>query len=412
MTSHEDRRLDRLSTSREYQMEAEHTRRRLADNLDELSDRLTPGQVFDEMLTYSRAGGGTFYRALSNAMRDNPFPSLLIGAGCMMFLSEKMGLRPGLSTGSFGRRAVETADAPYNSRFDGGSVSRASTGAAASTAREAAASLQAGVQGTAHRAAERASRGAAAVSDTMRNTASAIGDTVSGAAGAASDTVRQTASAAGDTVSGAAEAVSGTVRDAAATIGDTFYGAADAMRSTTQTLTDQASGALRNVRRGAAGAAGTMRETASSVAQGARRGAVEAARNSRETAASFITEQPLLSAAIGVAIGAAIASLLPTSETENELMGEASDRVKDVAGQAASEGLGSAKTVAGKVAERAQSAARDAVHEEGLTSSAFAEAARNVGLGMKEGAAKQPVSGSGPQELTESEPRTAATDFQ
>ena len=31
----------------------------LAENLDELSDRLTPGQVFDEMLTYSRAGGGT-----------------------------------------------------------------------------------------------------------------------------------------------------------------------------------------------------------------------------------------------------------------------------------------------------------------------------------------------------------------
>jgi len=38
----------------------ELTRRRLADHLDELSDRLTPGQVFDEMLSYSRAGGGTF----------------------------------------------------------------------------------------------------------------------------------------------------------------------------------------------------------------------------------------------------------------------------------------------------------------------------------------------------------------
>ena len=44
------------------------------------------------MLNYSRAGGGTFLRAFTNAMRENPVPSLLIGTGCMMFLSEKMGL--------------------------------------------------------------------------------------------------------------------------------------------------------------------------------------------------------------------------------------------------------------------------------------------------------------------------------
>jgi hypothetical protein len=78
-----------LSASRDHEREAEHTRRRLAENLDELSDRLTPGQVFHEMLTYSRAGGGTFLSAFSNAMRQNPLPSLLIGAGCMMFLPEK-----------------------------------------------------------------------------------------------------------------------------------------------------------------------------------------------------------------------------------------------------------------------------------------------------------------------------------
>ncbi len=96
MTVHHDRRPEsRLSTSGDYEREAEHTRRRLAQNLDELSDRLTPGQVFDEMLTYSRAGSGTVFRAFSNAMRENPLPSLLIGAGCMMFLSEKIGLRAG-----------------------------------------------------------------------------------------------------------------------------------------------------------------------------------------------------------------------------------------------------------------------------------------------------------------------------
>src|SRR5947208_3138128 len=67
---------------------------RLAGNLRELSDRLTPGQVFDEMLAYAKGGGGTFLNALSHAARDNPIPSLLIGAGLLMFLSEKTGLGP------------------------------------------------------------------------------------------------------------------------------------------------------------------------------------------------------------------------------------------------------------------------------------------------------------------------------
>jgi len=80
-------------SSRHYAYEAEVTRDRLAHSLDELSDRLTPGQVFDEMLTYAKSGGGSFFRTFSNAARENPVPSLLIGAGCMMFLSEKMGLK-------------------------------------------------------------------------------------------------------------------------------------------------------------------------------------------------------------------------------------------------------------------------------------------------------------------------------
>ena len=75
-----------------YERDAEQTRHRLAESLDELNNRLTPGQVFDEMLTYARGGSGTFFRALSNASRENPVPSLLIAAGAMMFLSEKTGL--------------------------------------------------------------------------------------------------------------------------------------------------------------------------------------------------------------------------------------------------------------------------------------------------------------------------------
>jgi hypothetical protein len=164
------------------------------------------------------------------------------------------------------------------------------------------------------------------------------------------------------------------------------------------------------------------------VADGAnrtRRQAADTVRQTRESAVSFVTEQPLLCAAIGIAVGAALATLLPATETEDRLMGDASDAVKAKAGEAGADALDSAKTVASKVADRAQSAAR----EEGLTPSALADAATKVGQGMAEGArnadlsAKQetpvameartmkettpmqaPMTGTGPQEFA-SDPR-------
>jgi len=127
-----------------------------------------------------------------------------------------------------------------------------------------------------------------------------------------------------------------------------------------------------------------------------RRQAADAVRQGRASAASFISEQPLLCAAIGVAVGAALASMLPSTDAEDQLMGDASDAVKGAAGQVGSDALGSAKNIASKVADRAQTA----VKEEGLSPSAVAEAARNLGEGIQQGAqsaVKQPMTGVGPQ---------------
>ena len=78
--------------ARHYEREAESTRHSLANTLHELNARLTPGHMFDEVMSYARGGGGSFTRAFSNAVRENPFPALLICTGCMLFLSERMGL--------------------------------------------------------------------------------------------------------------------------------------------------------------------------------------------------------------------------------------------------------------------------------------------------------------------------------
>ena len=75
-------------------LEAEATRQRISRTVDELSDRLTVGQVLDEVLGHAKGGGGTMASALTRAARDNPIPSLLVSAGCMMFLSERLGFPP------------------------------------------------------------------------------------------------------------------------------------------------------------------------------------------------------------------------------------------------------------------------------------------------------------------------------
>jgi ElaB/YqjD/DUF883 family membrane-anchored ribosome-binding protein len=79
-------------SSRHYETEAEAIRYRLAQSLAELRDRLTPDQLFEEMMIYARGGVGTFFHALSNAARENPLSTFLVGAGCMMFVLGKMGM--------------------------------------------------------------------------------------------------------------------------------------------------------------------------------------------------------------------------------------------------------------------------------------------------------------------------------
>jgi len=327
-------------SSRYYERQAEATRHRLAHELDELGNRLTPGQVFDEMLTYAKGGGGTFLRALSNATRDNPVPSLLIGAGCMMFLSEKMGLnryiaRKSDGDGRFaGSVAYDTGD---TSSHGEGMLGRAA-GAAASGARSAADSVRSGVRSATDFTSEQASN----VTEGVKKGAAAVGDTIS------STTQR--------------------------------------VRGTAQNLRDQARETGEQIKRGAQNLTDSVQEYSASIgeqvtdtADRTRQQTMRAAQQTKDTLVSFVNEQPLLCAAIGLAVGAAIAAALPSTETEDELMGEASDAVKEAVSETASDQFATAKAAATRVAQEAKSVAE----REGLTPAAAVDAAKNLGEKVK-----------------------------
>ena len=66
----------------ELEREVEAQRAQVEDNLDQLQDRLSPGQMMDQLFDYARKGNGAaFTRNLGRSMRDNPMPVALIGVG-------------------------------------------------------------------------------------------------------------------------------------------------------------------------------------------------------------------------------------------------------------------------------------------------------------------------------------------
>ena len=258
-------------SSRDYSHEAEATRQRISRSVDELTDRLTVGQVLDEVLGYAKGGGGTMATALTRAARDNPIPSLLVSAGCMMFLSERLGF-PGRSTG------MKMPSSPSK------------TGA----------SFQRGVRDATQFAEDGLS--------------------------AASEQVGEIGRQARDRASNAAQAAGHTVRDYATGVADEVSDLAGQAQEQFETASQQL---------------------------------IEQARR-------LIDEQPLLAGAIGLAIGAGLAAVIPKTETEQEYMGEASQTVKAAATEFAEQQYENAKDVVGRVSE----AAMNAADEEGLTGSA------------------------------------------
>src|SRR6185503_5262535 len=112
-----------------------------------------------------------------------------------------------------------------------------------------------------------------------------------------------------------------------------------ALRERAGRAADQVHGAMDSTRETLKQAADSTRETIEQTAESVRSGATRAVEITREQAGMarervdrLLHEQPLMLGALGLAAGAIIGALLPTSEHEDRLLGEVRDKaVKDVA---------------------------------------------------------------------------------
>jgi hypothetical protein len=209
-----------------------------------------------------------------------------------------------------------------------------------------------------------------------------------GAVSGATNSILNTGAAVGESVgsavsklqSSASEAVEGATRfgrEQADTLAQQARSNADSggevvntVTSTTKKVQDSASAAFE-------GATRFGREQTETLAQYARsipESGGQMVSTLRSNLSDLFNAQPLALGAIGLAIGAGIAAAMPTTQTEAEYLGEASDAVKEKAKQFATAQSGRATTIA----EEALDAASDEARRQGLSVEGAKSAASEV----------------------------------
>jgi hypothetical protein len=328
----------------------------VSETADDIRRRVSPEAIKEELSKYVRNRGERLLDDVTAAARRNPMqavavgasvaypllklaraiplPILMVGAG-LFFAGTKTGqsatqkasdLASGLSDDVL-RRGRNLSD-QVGASLD---TARSAVAGAADSARETVDAAVAGVRDSASGLAEK--------SDTMRPKAEALADRI------------------GDRTQEATDRVAGLVGEAA--------GAAKEWISDT-------SASVRN-------AASSGKNAALDVAQGLRQRTVEVSDRAGKTVFQTIEQNPLLVAGIGLLIGGLIASALPRSGIEDDLVGEASSAAKKRAQEAASKGFDLAKGAAGEAFENVARTAG----AEGLSTDALGDAAKDIGQRVK-----------------------------
>ena len=72
----------------ELQLELEQQRSRVESTIDEIQQKLSPGQLVDELLAYTKGGGGEFLSSLQKNVTANPLPVALLGVSLAWLMAK------------------------------------------------------------------------------------------------------------------------------------------------------------------------------------------------------------------------------------------------------------------------------------------------------------------------------------
>jgi ElaB/YqjD/DUF883 family membrane-anchored ribosome-binding protein len=304
-------------TSAELQREIEMQRSRVESTIDQIQEKLSPGQLVDELLAYTKGGGGEFVASLQRNVTANPLPVALLGVSLAWLMAKPAGATGSSDTGTI--RTDRHWDDSINQRR--GYTSR--TAEDFDEYEEYPVTVINGdsLQRLGNTTDERGDTYSEFADDAGKKFR-ALSDEGGRRAGHFIDETgnrfKGFTNAAGDTVSQFRDEAGNLLDEATGWASHTWQKAREKLHDARDALGSQAS-------------AGKDRATQTGDAV---RSQME---NLNQTILTQFRDQPLVGGALAFALGAALGSTLPHTPQEDALMGEAADAVKGKVGESAAE---------------------------------------------------------------------------
>ena len=384
----------------------------VADTASDIRQRISPDAIKAEVSDYIKSRGEQLLNDVTAAARRNPMQAVAVGASLaypLLRLARTIPL-PVLMVGAglffagskTGQSATQKASDVVSDLSDE-AVRRArefgdQLGDSASAAKDYALDqfdrVSAAVSGGTDRVSRTADAAGATIvsnSTTLQDRAASVGGTLSDRAADLRDQSVRMAGSAAATVQEKAASFGSSLSDLATDLRDQGIRTASSAATTVEDIAANATTIARNAAGTTADAGRAVRDTASDLTERA-----------GKTIYQTIEQNPLLVAGVGLMIGGLIASALPRSDIEDDLVGDASTAVKRQAQAAASQGFDAAKSAVGEVYDEA---ARQA-EAEGLTSDGIGKAAQDLGQRVRRVAESAVTTAFEPAQENHYQPRT------
>lgn len=137
----------------QLEREIDQQRDHIAELVDALGSRLSPGEMFERALSYGKGGGQEFVGNLTRTIRDNPVPAVLTAAGMVWLFA-------GTRSDSAGTTTTTTANTTTGATTGTAGHDKPHLGERMQHLREGAAEKMHGASRVAHDAADSARSGA------------------------------------------------------------------------------------------------------------------------------------------------------------------------------------------------------------------------------------------------------------
>jgi hypothetical protein len=324
----------------------------VAETASDIRQRISPDAIKAEVSDYIRSRGEQLVNDVTSAARRNPMQAVAVGASIAYPLLKIARAIP-----------VPVLMVGAGLFFAGSKTGQAAT----QKASDVAADLSEEMVRRAHDLGDQVQDTASSA----KNYASDQYDRLSSAVAGGSSQVRGAANAAGASIASSSEKIKDSAVSAVTAVSDRAVSLKDdGLRIVSSTVADIASGATAATR----SAASLVTDTGMDAAMTIRAKASDASDRAGKAIFQTIEQNPLLVAGIGLLVGGLIASALPRSDFEDELVGDTSSAAKRQVQAAASEGFDFAKTAVGEVYDEASRQAE----AEGLTKEGMGKAAQDI----------------------------------